>query len=144
MTTRSTLVDKLGQLAGYVDGLEEMAEFSLEELREDDVASAATERRLHLALECCLDMGQVIIAHEGARRPDDYREVVEILAEIGVLDEGFADDFAPAAGLRNILVHRYAEVDLERVHRYLQEELPDLRRFHEAVAAYARELDEGG
>lgn len=144
MSTRSTLVDKLSQLEGYIERLEDLSETSLEELREDPMVSAATERVLHLALESCLDIGQVIVSHEGEERPDSYREVITILGEIGVLDPDFAEAFAPAAGLRNVLVHRYTEVDLERVHRFLRDELEDLRSFREAVAAYAKDLDDGG
>lgn len=133
------LTDKLEALEGYVRLLEDYADRDLEQLRDDPTLRGAVERYLHLALETCLDIGEHVIALEGARKPSTYREVVEILGEIGVLDPAFAEHFAGAAGLRNVLVHRYAEVDVARLHAFLQKDLGDFEEFLEAVARYAKQ-----
>lgn len=102
----------------------------------------AVERYLEVSIECCLDIGEMIISWERARKPETYREVIEILGEIGVLPGDFADKFAPAAGFRNILVHMYAEIDVERVYLYLQRDLEDIEKFAVFVARYLEELSD--
>jgi uncharacterized protein YutE (UPF0331/DUF86 family) len=52
-----------------------------EELRENYTLRGAVERYLHLALECTLDIGEMIISKEGLRKPESYREVIEILGK---------------------------------------------------------------
>ncbi len=136
MNRRSEVVDKLRDLEHYLGRLEELARHDLGTLEEDAILSAATERVLQIALQACIDAGEIIIAVEGAERPDTYRQVILTLGKLEVLDQGFAERFAPAAGLRNVLVHLYADVDLERVHRFLQEDLDDLRTFLQSVARY--------
>lgn len=71
---------------------------------------------------------------EGARRPETYREVIEILGELEVLPEDFVPKFAPAAGFRDILVHMYTDIDVERVYGYLQKNLDDIKLFGRLVA----------
>lgn len=76
---------------------------------------------------------------EKARKPETYREVIEILGEIGVLAENFANKFAPAAGFKNILVHMYTEIDIEKVYEYLQNNLEDINKFAKFIAKYLKE-----
>ena len=118
----------------YVDFLKSYKETSVEKLRSDYLLRSAIERNFHLALESALDVGEMIISIENFRRPEEYREVIEILGEEGVLSK----EFAPAAGFRNILVHRYTEVDLDELHRRLQN-LKDFDTFALSVAKFLRE-----
>lgn len=135
----SVLADKLEDLEGYLGLLRDYADRSVDEIEGDPTLRGAVERYLHLALETCLDIGEHVIALEGARKPSTYREVIEILGEIGVLEPDFAERFAEAAGLRNVLVHRYADVDVARLHAFLVEDLDDVETFLQALARYAKE-----
>ncbi|MCL7476306.1 MAG: DUF86 domain-containing protein [ANME-2 cluster archaeon] len=94
------------------------------------------ERYIEVALECMIDIGEMIISKEKLKRPDTYREVFLLLGEYGILPNKFAEDLAPAAGFRNILVHMYAKIDVERVYYYLENKLDDLERFGEYIAQY--------
>jgi uncharacterized protein YutE (UPF0331/DUF86 family) len=49
------------------------------------------------------------------RAPDTYRESFVLAAQAGMIDEKLAAALAPAAGLRNVLVHAYLDVDNDRV-----------------------------
>jgi len=46
-----------------------------------------------------------------------------------VLPSSFAKRFRAVAGLRNVLVHGYLDVDLAVVHRLLNEDLGDFTEF---------------
>ncbi len=94
------------------------------------------ERHLQLAIECALDVGDLIIAANGWERPEENRHVFRILGERGVLPRDLALRLQGAAGLRNLLVHGYADVDHAVVRRVLEEDLPDLDRFARAVEAW--------
>jgi uncharacterized protein YutE (UPF0331/DUF86 family) len=89
----------------------------------------AVERYIEVALECMIDIGEMIISKEKLKRPDTYRDVFLLLGEQGILPEDFAKDLAPAAGFRNVLVHMYAKIDVNRLFFYLENNLEDIERF---------------
>lgn len=133
---REEIYSKLEDLKKYVQFLKSYQSHRKEELRENYTLRGAVERYLQLALECTLDVGEMIISKEGFRKPERYREVIEILGEEGILPREFAERFSPSMGFRNILVHRYAEVDLDELYRHLQDDLKDFDTFAKCVAKY--------
>jgi uncharacterized protein YutE (UPF0331/DUF86 family) len=68
-----------------------------------------------VAAQCCIDICHRIIALENARKPVDYYEAILILGELEILPPDFAQQLAPLAGFRNILIHEYLGIDWDRV-----------------------------
>ncbi len=93
----------------------------------------AAQHAIQLAIQVCIDIGAHLIAELGPRMPADYRGVFEALQPAG-LDAELAERLADAAGMRNVLVHGYLEVDDEAVWNALAH-LDDLSEF----AAFARQ-----
>ncbi len=87
----------------------------------------AAEHALQLAIQSCIDIGAHLISELGLEAPADYRGVFASLRPAG-LDEQLAERLAAAAGMRNILVHGYLDVDDEVVWDALAH-LDDLRSF---------------
>lgn len=98
----------------------------------------AAEHALQLAIQTCIDVGAHLISELGLPAPDDYRGVFESLAPAG-LDADLGQRLGAAAGMRNILVHGYLDVDDEVIWQALGD-LDDLRRF----AAAAQEIASSG
>ena len=96
----------------------------------------AVERYLQVSLECMLDIGEIIISEEKIKRPESYKEILRTLGEIGVLPEAFARKIEPAAGFRNVLVHMYAKIELDRLYDNLQNGVEDMELFTEYVAQF--------
>lgn len=96
-------------------------------------------RRRHLVQTCaqlCIDLANHVIAAEGHRVPRDYGDAFRILAEVGVLDDALAERMVALAGVRNLIVHLYAEVDDERLDRAVRASgLDDLDAFAARIAA---------
>jgi uncharacterized protein YutE (UPF0331/DUF86 family) len=72
-----------------------------------------------------------VVSELGLKAPVDYRGVFESLCPAG-LDSSLAERLAAAAGMRNILVHGYLDVDDEAVWNALGR-LGDLRDFAATV-----------
>jgi uncharacterized protein YutE (UPF0331/DUF86 family) len=133
---------KLEQLQEQVSRLEQSQNMNLEELRKDQMIFNAVERQFQVAIEIVIDISSKINSYEGAKSPESYKESIANLSELGVLEQEFAEKFQNVASFRNVLVHFYADVDEEKVHKYLTEDLDDFKQFAESVAAYTRELEE--
>lgn len=128
------ILERMTKLERYVDLLEGLRGRDFE----DPYMRGALERYFQLAAECALDVGEMLIAREGWARPDTYRGVIVTLGERGVLDAKFAEEFEGIAGLRNVLVHDYVDVDTGRLEELL-DRLDDFRRFATAVAEFVDE-----
>jgi uncharacterized protein YutE (UPF0331/DUF86 family) len=96
------------------------------------------ERGLHLCTQNLLDVATHIAASAGRDVPD-YASAIDQLADLGVLPAEFAARLRPVAGFRNVIVHGYLEVDLEIVHRLLNERLDDFAEFARFVSRYLTE-----
>ena len=71
----------------------------------------AAERLLQELIEAAIDINLYILAASGAGVPDESYQSFIQLGTSRVLDEELARKLAPAAGLRNRLVHEYQDID---------------------------------
>lgn len=97
----------------------------------------AVERGLQLCAQNVLDIAAHVAAASGRDAPD-YRTGIERLRELGIVPAGLAERLKPLAGLRNVLVHGYLEVDLRILARILARDLGDLDIFVEHIERYRR------
>ena len=114
--------------------LRRLASLARQEYLQSRERQAQAERWLQLAAECCLDLAHHLIAERGWATPSTYREAFQTLRSEGVLDADLAGKMEGWAGLRNVLVHLYLDVDHERIHDILTADLGQLE-------AYAAALD---
>ncbi len=77
----------------------------------DEVARRATERLLQEAIDAAVDVNMHMLRGLGRPVPEDYFRSFTALGDAGVLDEALARRLAPAAGLRNRIVHGYEELN---------------------------------
>ena len=65
--------------------------------------------------------------------PGASADAFALIARRGTIDDVLARRLTGAAGLRNLIVHQYADIDLERILRIIRTDLDDLRRFVAAM-----------
>jgi uncharacterized protein YutE (UPF0331/DUF86 family) len=116
--------------------LRDLSRLTYEEFVQDEIVQAAVEHSLQVAIQAALDIGSMILAERALKAPESYRDVFARLAEIGVLPDDFARRITPMAQFRNVLVHLYVEVDLDRVYAYLRNNLDDLETYARYVGRY--------
>jgi uncharacterized protein YutE (UPF0331/DUF86 family) len=125
---------KLEELLSLLRGL---AQVEREQFLIDRALQAQAERWLHLAAECALDLATHLIAEQGWRTPGTYRDAFRTLEERGVLSPDLTKKMEAWAGLRNVLVHIYLEVDHATIYDILQNDLDELEMFARAIARAA-------
>jgi len=94
------------------------------------------ERGLERCIQNVLDVSGHVLAALGGPVPDDYASVILELGKRGILPPEFASEIARMAGFRNILVHRYIEVDTKLVFDALQTRLDDFRAFARHIVSF--------
>jgi len=104
-------------------------------LQSDREERWVVERGLQLCTQNVLGVATHLAASAGRDVPD-YATAIDQLADLGVLPGEFAARIRPVAGFRNVIVHGYLDVDLEIVHRLLNDQLDDFAEFARLVSRY--------
>ena len=95
-----------------------------------------------ISIQSCIDIANHLIARENLRRPTTYREAFEILTEASVIPQELGEELADLAGFRNVLVHIYWRIHLQRVYEILQSGLTPLRQFRNDISQLLMPQDE--
>ena len=109
---------------------------SPDELRADRTALLAVERALQRAIQNLLDISMHILSEANVSDWDDYRGVIVKLGEKGIVPAEFAERISGMAGTRNVLVHGYVEVAVERLLDILRDHLDDFGTFAGHIVEY--------
>ncbi len=120
---------KLENLRGYVQKLTHLAFLPRKEFLSDFTKTESAKHLFQVSVECCIDVGNHIIASERFRSPKTYIETFEILAEQKIITDEFLPTARQMVQFRNRLVHLYWEVDTEVIYDILQKNLEDFETF---------------
>jgi uncharacterized protein YutE (UPF0331/DUF86 family) len=135
------LVARISRARRSLERLRRIARHSFEEYMGDEDLQALAERHLHVLLEAILDLAAFIAARRGLARGPTYRDVVEAVIEAGVVPGELSGLARAIPGMRNILVHGYAEIRHDIIYETLKNELDALTRILDALAEEAQRLD---
>ena len=127
---------KLGIIQRSIQSLDQAELGDLEQYKSDLWLRKGTERLLQEAIEAALDTASHLVVRAGRPAPADFYSSFLELAEVGAIDRELASALAPAAGLRNRLVHEYDDLDDGIVLQSTGKALELLPRFIAQVQAY--------
>jgi len=88
---------------------------------------------LQLAIQAALDVASHIVAEERLGAPSTNRELFSLLAAHGWIRPEDVVRLGEMAGFRNLIVHGYVRIELDRVVAVVRENLEDLAGFVSAV-----------
>lgn len=135
MVDRYVVQARLAKIREYVALLRRIRSLADERrFVSDPLIYGNAERYLQLAIQAVLDVSHHIVADMDLGLPTDSQALFSTLAKHKVLPTRLAKKLVPMAGLRNVLVHEYLEIDRRRVYRALKEELRDFESFVRAVS----------
>lgn len=137
MVDRNVFDRRLAKLERLLADLRQVATTDREFFLADRKTRALAERWLHLAIECAIDLAHHLIADAGWESPATYRETFRILAQHEVLEPELAKNMEAWAGMRNVLVHLYLDIDHETLYTTLTTELDQLEDYGTAIAQAA-------
>jgi uncharacterized protein YutE (UPF0331/DUF86 family) len=136
MVDKPKLDQMLGNLKKYHAELQELADETQESFLADKHRIASAKYSFIIAIECCIDVANHIIASENYRFPKDNADSFMVLIEEAILPKEMANAYRAMAQFRNRLVHLYWDVDNELVYEYLANSLTDLQTFASRIADF--------
>ena len=142
MIDRPVLAHRIAAVRDAVARIREVLPTSAEALAADRTVREVVVLNLFVAVQECLSLATHWLADEGWDVPVTYSGVFESLSEHGVLGTDLASRMSAAAGLRNLIAHRYAALEWARVHDVAFNHVEDLLEFCDALAEAARQADD--
>ena len=127
------LVTRASRARRSLEKLRWIASIPWERYSSDEDLQALAERYLHILLESILDTAAFIAARKGLSREPTYRDVMEAITSTEIISNELRDVALAIPGLRNVLVHCYADVRHDLIHRLLREELDKLASIFETL-----------
>ncbi|MBI4815779.1 MAG: DUF86 domain-containing protein [Deltaproteobacteria bacterium] len=86
------------------------------------------------AIQACIDLATHVVADERLGISSNAAHAFDLLARAGRIDAPLAQRLAGASGLRNLIVHQYADLDHGPVLSMLADGLDDLEAFVAAIS----------
>lgn len=131
---RDVVHAKLRTMRDLLDDLAGVGEVTAAVLEQDRILRHAVERVITQLVELAASINGHVGAALVNRGPADYRESFALAAEAGIISKDLAAQLASSAGLRNLLVHEYASIDLARVAASVAEALAGYQQYVAEVA----------
>ena len=129
------LVERLSELGKHLDHLEQLRpRISASALRRDLSLHNDVLFSLLTVCQLVIDIASELSGRHGLAF-DDYTEAVRNLGSLNLVDDATLTDLDRLPGFRNVVVHEYVTLDLERVVQ-ATERLHPVRTFLQAVRRY--------
>ena len=133
MVDKDLVLAKAGSVKRHIDRIKaksvaDMAIFLRDLDRQESVAF-----NMHLAIQNCMDIAAHIISEEGMGLPSSAGDMFFLLHENSYLSAELAERMVKAVGFRNLLVHEYEKIDLQRLHQAAEKNIDDLMLFLSSI-----------
>ena len=131
------------KIDGMIRRLEEYTTFLRDIVQQDRATFLADPRSigsaryyLQVSIETCINTASDILAAKRLRAPQDYKDSFTVLNEAGILPDELTETMRELAGLRNLLVHVYWDVDDDAIYEGIRAELADFDAFVCAIVSH--------
>jgi len=102
--------------------------YALETINRDLHLQWALRYGLLEAIQIVIDISCHVVSRKNLGTPATYAECIELLHHASYLDDNLSNILSSMIGLRNILVHEYTSIQIERLYGLL-DRLDDFRDF---------------
>lgn len=127
---------RLERIEALLADLETIDEPSAERFAREPIPRFAAERILIALVDLAVAVNSHLLTAVADAPPADYRSSFTDLADHSILDRDLAGQLAACAGLRNVLVHLYLDIDVDVVARAVQQAPVDFTAYRDQLAAW--------
>jgi uncharacterized protein YutE (UPF0331/DUF86 family) len=113
---------KIGQIENYIADLKEIVPQSFDEYAKSKITKYAIERLFQVIIESIIDVCAILVNDLKLGPPRDEDGILDLLKP----KMSSVSKIKSMKGFRNVLVHKYSEINDELVFRIASEQLKDL------------------
>jgi len=134
---KKRILSMLDQLDKYYKELLEIIPDSFEEYQKTEI-KRSNERIIQLLIETCIDTTNLLLKELRLGLPEEEENVFEKLVQNKVISEVMAKKLKKMKSFRNILIHRYGQIDDELVFKNLKNK-KDFIEFKKEILEFLKE-----
>lgn len=124
---RPSFLKRIERFNKGLEILEELRNYEIDKFLTDLKLLSIAERNIQVCTEFIVDFSSYILSKLKVEIPDTYREIIRKVREEGIIDENLEKKLQGIVGLRNIIVHMYADIDAEIIYDNLEDIIQTLR-----------------
>lgn len=128
MVNKQILYKYLNSLEESLVRIEKM-DFTFDMILGDEDVQDLLDRRMQKAIESCINIAAHIVASEKLGQPQSAGDLFSILEKNKMISTNIAHALQKAVSFRNIVVHKYTDVDYRIAYSDLDKKLKDLQKF---------------
>jgi len=137
MLDKNRILSKLDELNLYLVELEEVMPKNYEEYVNSIEKKRSCERLLHISVECVIDVCSLMVKGLRLGLPSGEEDLFEKLERKKIISGRMKEKLKVMRGFRNVLVHRYGEVDDELVFENLKN-IEDFKDFSREITSFLK------
>jgi uncharacterized protein YutE (UPF0331/DUF86 family)/predicted nucleotidyltransferase len=126
------------QLHEAVDILRDLGKATREEFTSDYHQYGLGERYLHVAIDAVLYLCGILVSSLGLRRPEDYHELLSVIAAQHIIPQPLAYRLEVLTNFRDALVHDPGALNRDLLYDHIQQRLVDFDTFASAIESALR------
>lgn len=114
MIDREFVLEKINLITRDLKRLEVFSDLSIDQIAKDFIKFAALKNILMETIGRAIDINEHLISELSGpeiEAPKTYRETFLLLEDLNILPKNFAEEISKSAGLRNVIVHEYNNLD---------------------------------
>jgi|SRR3989344_6140936 len=135
---KERIISLLDQLDSYVKDLKLHKPNTLKLYERNLEKRRFCERTLQLAIEVCMDIGQLLIKDLKLGLPNDEDTIFDKLKRENIISERMMNILKSMKRFRNVLIHKYVDIDDEMVFNNVKNNLHDFKMFKRELSDYLK------
>jgi len=130
------MLERLQNLEENIASLQQMRKtHTLEDMKKNKFDEWALRYGLFESIQIIIDLSCHLSAKYNLGVSRTYVECIERLERFEYIDTGLAKSLIASIGLRNMLIHEYVKINIERLYGYL-ELIEDFSNYVKAISEY--------
>lgn len=134
-----SILSKLSVMRRLLRELTSMGDFDRYRLESHFPDQLVAERVLTAVVDLAAAINTHVAAVELNEAPHDLKASFRLASQAGLIDKKLADQLAPSTGMRNVLIHAYMDLDIDRFIEAIPIAIEQYGRYVEQVARWLLE-----
>jgi uncharacterized protein YutE (UPF0331/DUF86 family) len=136
MVDSDIILAKASAVEKHLRRIEEKSQIPLPEFLNNSDLQDVILFNIQMAVQNCIDIAAHLASSEGFGVPGSNNELFYTLEEHAIINPQLTERLVKAVGFRNLIVHEYARLELDRVFHIARKEIHDLHDFIKTILVH--------
>lgn len=124
---------KAGSVKKHLRRIQKKCDTDLDSFLDDIDRQESILFNAQMAIQNCIDIAAHIVSAENFGAPGSTNEMFYLLEENGYLSRELTEKIVKAVGFRNLVVHEYAKIELEKVFKIAKHDINDIDDYLKSI-----------